>query len=162
MPTCRFIRGQEGSPDKVGRPQRQAFHRVLEFAPWPLKPIPLPADAWQSDPALVGGHRVSSGRAKKVEAAESHALAAREKLAKAEQGDATIFRPVRELCFIAELVPVKAAKAEHTSVEKRAAATLELAKPADSTSTPEKPKPPHSAASRGGARTRRRYGMRRN
>jgi hypothetical protein len=141
LPTYRFIRGQESNPDKsaVIAP---GVPKILEFAPLAIESIPLPADAWRPDQrAWVVTAHLAAAR-KKVESSEATVAEARAKLQKAEQGDAATSAQ-RDLT-IAELA-LAATKAEQISVEKRVVATLELAKPAESTSPENRTAASHAA-----------------
>lgn len=132
LPTYRFIRGQESNPDK-SEVITPGVPLILEFAPLAIAPIPLPADAWRPEQrAWVVTAHLAAAR-KKVAAAEASVSVARTKRDKAEPGDAAT--TAQREHSLAELA-LSAAKAEQVSIELRVVATLELAKPAEST-TPE-------------------------
>ncbi|MFN0195301.1 MAG: DUF1553 domain-containing protein [Planctomycetaceae bacterium] len=112
LPTYRFVRGQENSPDKTiaiapGVPEMFTFRELA------IQPVPLPVEAWQPErrPWVLEAYLAESNR--NVGSAESAAIAVREKLGAATDNLAT----AEQELHIAELA-VSVAQAERTSIER--------------------------------------------
>ncbi len=84
LPTYRFVRGQENSPDKStviapGVPEIFTFRELM------VQPVTLPAEAWQPErrPWVLDAYLTEANR--NVDKSESAVVAAREKLAAAQK-----------------------------------------------------------------------------
>ncbi|MEX0727152.1 MAG: DUF1549 domain-containing protein, partial [Planctomycetaceae bacterium] len=108
LPTYRFIRGQEKSPD-TSTVIAPGVPSIFDFAELKIEPVSLPADAWQPERRPWVMEAYLSAANQKVQTGELAVVAAREKGDAAQAG-----------LHVAEL-SLAAARAELTSVERRIA-----------------------------------------